>query len=151
MIYSIGQVISSVALMLGTEWPGVPVYGSPTAATHFPCFFVFLMPSTTADQIDKVDRRDISLDVVYVQQRDLPDAEAALWEIADRLDQILDVVWYTDGTEGTEMIPLHTQDRTYSIEDQELHYKLRIPARVYQLVAEVLMQTMEENNVEVEG
>jgi hypothetical protein len=46
MIYSIGQVISSVALMLGTEWPGVPVYGSPTAATRFPCFFVFLMPST---------------------------------------------------------------------------------------------------------
>ena len=151
MIYSIGQVISSVALMLGTEWPGVPVYGSPTAATRFPCFFVFLMPSTISDQIDKVDRRDISLDVVYVQQRDLPDAEAALWEIADQLDQILDVVWYTDGTEGTEMIPLHTQDRTYSIEDQELHYKLRIPARVHRPITEVLMQTMEENNVEVEG
>jgi hypothetical protein len=151
MIYSIGQVISSVALMLDAEWPGVPVYGSPTAATRFPCFFVFLMPSTISDQIDKVDRRDISLDVVYVQQRDLPDAEAALWEIADRLDQILDVVWYTDGTEGTEMIPLHTQDRTYSIEDQELHYKLRIPARVHRPITEVLMQTMEENNVEVEG
>jgi len=151
MIYSIGRVISSVALMLGTKWPGVPVYGSPTAATHFPCFFIFLMPSTISDQVDKVDRRDISLDVVYVQQRDLPDAEAALWEIADQLDQLLDVVWYTDGTEDTESIPLHTQDRTYSIEDQELHYKLRIPARVHQPVVEVLMQTMEENNVEVEG
>lgn len=151
MIYSIGRVISSVALMLGTEWPGVPVYGSPTASTHFPCFFIFLMPSTISDQVDKVDRRDISLDVVYVQQRDLPDAEAALWEIADQLDQLLDVVWYTDGTEDTESIPLHTQDRTYSIEDQELHYKLRIPARVHQPVVEVLMQTMEENNVEVEG
>ena len=150
MTYSIGRVISSVALMLGTEWPGVPVYGSPTAATHFPCFFIFLMPSTISDQVDKVDRRDISLDVVYVQQRDLPDAEAALWEIADQLDQLLDVVWYTDGTEDTESIPLHTQDRTYSIEDQELHYKLRIPARVHQPVVEVLMQTMEENNVEVE-
>lgn len=151
MIYSIGRVISSVALMLGTEWPGVPVYGSPTAAAHFPCFFIFLMPSTISDQVDKVDRRDISLDVVYVQQRDLPDAEAALWEIADQLDQLLDVVWYTDGTEDAESIPLHTQDRTYSIEDQELHYKLRIPARVHQPVLEVLMQTMEENNVEVEG
>ena len=143
MIYSIGQVISSVALMLGTEWPGVPVYGSPTAATHFPCFFVFLMPSTISDQIDKVDRRDISLDVVYVQQRDLPDAEAALWEIADQLDQLLDVVWYTDGTEDTESIPLHTQDRTYSIEDQELHYKIKIIARVSRPYTPNPMQTEE--------
>lgn len=150
MIYSIGQVISSVALMLGTEWPGVPVYGSPTAATHFPCFFVFLMPSTISDQIDKVDRRDISLDVVYVQQRDLPDAEAALWEIADQLDQLLDVVWYTDGTEDTESIPLHTQDRTYSIEDQELHYRLRISQRVSRPVEHIPMQT-EETDVQVKS
>ena len=60
------------------------------------------------------------------------------------------MVWYTDGTEGTEMIPLHTQDRTYSIEDQELHYRLRISQRVSRPVEHIPMQT-EETDVQVKS
>lgn len=147
MIYSVEYIVQSIAAMLASVYPDVPVYDANTMqGAEYPCFFVFLMPSNINDQIDGIDMREIAFDVVYVQERNAPNANARIYGIADTLDELFDTVQYTD---GTDTIPLHTHDRSYSIEDQELHYKLTLRQRVGKPRSEPLIMTM-ENNVYVE-
>lgn len=147
MIYSIDNLIESIAAQLKSEYPALPVYDSYTLqGCKFPCFFVFLTPSSISDQIDRRDKRELNFDVVYVQERNAPNAYGTLYTVADTLDELLDTVTYTDGEES---IPLHTHERNYSIDDQELHYKFRIIARVSRPISPILMQTLEEDNVRI--
>lgn len=141
MIYTIENLIQSIAAQLKTVYPALPVYDTFTLqGNEYPCFFVFLMPSNISDQIDGVDKREIFFDVVYVQQRNITNAYADLYSVADTLDDLLDVVNYTaDG----ETVPLHTHERNYSIDDQELHYKFKIIARVSRPYTPNPMQTEE--------
>lgn len=146
MNYSIQNMVESIATMLNGQFPDIPVYASPNQqGTKYPCFFVFLMPSDITDQIDRHELRSLNFDVIYVQQRNIPNANEDIHAVADALDELFDMVQYTDGT-GT--VPLHTHDRTYSIDDQELHYKLRVSQRVSTPVEHNPMMT-EETNVEV--
>ena len=147
MIFSIDNLIESIAAQLKTEYPALPVYDSYTLqGCKFPCFFVFLTPSNIYDQIDAYDKRELNFDVVYVQERNAPNAYGTLYTVADTLDELLDTVTYTDGEES---IPLHTHERNYSIDDQELHYKFRVIARVSRQASPILMQTLEEDNVRI--
>jgi hypothetical protein len=141
MTYTIENLIQSIAAQLKTVYPALPVYDTFTLqGNEYPCFFVFLMPSNISDQIDGVDKREIFFDVVYVQQRNITNAYADLYSVADTLDELLDVVNYTaDG----ETVPLHTHERNYSIDDQELHYKFKIIARVSRPYTPNPMQTEE--------
>ena len=141
MTYTIENLIQSIAAQLKTVYPALPVYDTFTLqGNEYPCFFVFLMPSNISDQIDGVDKREIFFDIVYVQQRNITNAYADLYSVADTLDELLDVVNYTaDG----ETVPLHTHERNYSIDDQELHYKIKIIARVSRPYTPNPMQTEE--------
>lgn len=147
--FTINNLITSVAAQLKERWPGLPVYDSRTPqGTRYPCFYVHLMPSGILDQIDGIEMRNVALDVIYVQQRNIVNADAELLEIADALDELLDYIQYTD---GGEPVPLHTHDRTYSIEDQELHYKLEVRQRVGHARNNIKIQQVEECNVEIES
>ena len=141
MTYTIENLIQSIAAQLKTVYPALPVYDTFTLqGNEYPWFFVFLMPSNISDQIDGVDKREIFFDIVYVQQRNITNAYADLYSVADTLDELLDVVNYTaDG----ETVPLHTHERNYSIDDQELHYKFKIIARVSRPYTPNPMQTEE--------
>ena len=150
MIYTINNLVQSVAGVLAASFPGVPVHDSPTQQkSGYPCFYIFLRPSDIRDQLSARDMRNISLDVVYVQERNAPDANAELYSVAETLDELLDVVPYSDGS-GEDPVPLHTHERDYSIEDQELHYRLRISQRVLKPVEHIPMQT-EETDVQVKS
>ena len=146
MTYTVRGLINSIASQLVGAFPDVPVYDSPTQqGTSYPCFFVFLMPSTITDQIDIREKRDLAFDIVFVQARNTPNAYAQIHGIADTLDELMGTVEYTvDG----ETVPLHTHERTWSIEDQELHYKLHIKQRVHQAVQHNPMR-VEETDVEI--
>lgn len=139
MTYKIENLIESIAAQLKSVWADLPVYDSYTLQGAVrPCFFVFLMPSNIADQIDKVEKRETFFDIVYVQDRNAPDAYGTLYDVADQLDELLDVINYNaDG----ETIPLHTHERNCSIDDQELHYKIKILARVSRPYTPNMMQT----------
>ena len=81
---------------------------------------------------------------MFVQARNTPNAYAQIHSVADDLDVLMDTVEYTaDG----ETVPLHTHEREWSIEDQELHYKLHIKQRVAKERRRNPMQS-EETNVE---
>lgn len=150
MIYSIDYLIRSVAAQLATAFPGTPVHDSPTQQkSGYPCFYIFLRPSDIRDQLSACDMRNVSLDVVYVQERNATDANVELYRVAETLDELLDVVPYSDGS-GEDPVPLHTHERDYSIEDQELHYRLRISQRVSKPVEHIPMQT-EETDVQVKS
>lgn len=149
MTFTVQNIISSVAYCLQELYPGIPVYDSPTIDTDFPCFYVFLMNPGISDDIIPYAKREIPLDIVYVQQRNVPNANQAIHAVAETLDEALDMLTYTDGSEE-DPVPLHTYNRSWSIEDQELHYKITLRQRVTLPRSDVLMQTLEEANVEVE-
>ena len=150
MIYSIEYLIRSVAARLRSAFPGVDIHDSPTQQkSGYPCFYIFLRPSDIRDQLSARDMRNVSLDVVYVQERNIPGANVALYSVAETLDEILDTVPYSDGS-GEDPVPLHTHERDYSIDDQELHYRLRISQRVSRPVEHIPMQT-EETDVQVKS
>lgn len=150
MIYSIEYLIQSVAGALRSAFPGVDIHDSPTQQkSGYSCFYIFLRPSDIRDQLSARDMRDVSLDVVYVQERNAPDANTELYRVAETLDELLDVVPYSDGS-GDDPVLLHTHERDYSIDDQELHYRLRISQRVSKPVEHIPMQT-EETDVQVKS
>ena len=151
MIFTIHNIINSIAGTLRAKWSDIPVYESTNQqGTDYPCFFVFLIPSNIRDQIDQIEMRNLSFDVVYVQERNSVNGEAELYEIADALDDILDMITYSDGSKE-DPVPLHTHDREYSIEDQELHYQITIKQRVFRGPIDHVYMKTEETNVEVES
>ena len=150
MIYTLNNIISSVAQMLRDHWPETTVYDARTMqGTRYPCFFIQLMPSSIEDGIAGRDMRRVSLDVVYVQQRNIPDANARLYDVADELDELLDMINYTDGAGNTAL--LHTNDRENTIEDQELHHKFTLSNRVQiDRPANIKIEQVEEFNTYVQ-
>lgn len=148
MTFTIENLIRSIAAQLKTAYPYCPVYASPNQqGTEYPCFFVFVIPTSgISDQLSGRSKRDIELDVVYVQERNSADANMELYGVAEMLDELLDTVSYKD---GSETVPLHTHDRTYDIEDMELHYHLRVTQRVALNRVEIPMQVLEETDVEI--
>ena len=149
MTFTIENIIQSIAEQLKTSYPYCPVYASPNQqGTEYPCFFVFVVPTSgISDQLSGRSKRDIELDVVYVQERNSADANMELYGVAEMLDELLDMVSYKE--DGAETVPLHTHDRTYDIEDMELHYHLRIVQRVALNRVEIPMQILESENVEI--
>ena len=146
MIFSLHHVIDSLAGMLTGAYPDYPVYDSPNQqGTSFPCFFLFFMPSTIEEHVGNHYFRDLGVDLVFVQQRNLVNGNRKIHEIAEFLDRNLDPFPYTDGS--GESLPVPVQDQQWSIEDEELHYQFHIRTRILVEETENLMQEMEENNV----
>lgn len=146
MIFSLHHVINSLAELLSEGYPEYPVYDSPNQqGTSFPCFFIFYMPSTIEDQIGNRYLRDLGVDIVFVQQRNLANGNQKIHEIADFLDRNLDPFPYTDGSGKSVPVPVY--DQQWNIEDEELHYQFHIRTRILVEETENLMQEMEENNV----
>lgn len=148
MIFTIKNVLDSLAGILKAEYPNYPVYTSPNQqGTEFPCFFLFLMPSTIEDHIDDRFFRDLGIDLVFVQERNIINSNEQIQEIQDFLDYTLETFPYSDGTGETVLI--HTYERQASSEDQELHYQFHIRQRV-SIPREIhTMQSLEETNVRV--
>ena len=98
MIFSLHHVIDSLAGMLTGAYPDYPVYDSPNQqGTSFPCFFLFFMPSTIEEHVGNHYFRDLGVDLVFVQQRNLVNGNRKIHEIAEFLDRNLDPFPYTDG------------------------------------------------------
>ena len=148
MTFTIDHVMNSLAGVLKAQYPDCPVYTSPNQqGTHFPCFFIFLMPSTVTAEVDERFYRDLGIDIVFVQERNVANGNAAIQSIQDYLDYSLETFPYTDGS--GDIVPLHTYERQASVEDQEMHYQFHIRQRVSIPRTVNPMQEMEENNVSI--
>lgn len=148
MIFTLEHVVNSLAGVLKAGYPEYPIYDSPTQqGADFPCFFIFFMPSTIEGEIGDYFYRDLGIDIVFVQERNIPNANAQLHAIADFLDTALDPFPYSDG--GGETAYIHTYERQWQSEDQELHYQFHIKQRVSVPRNMNFMQTLEEEHVNI--
>ena len=145
MTFTIANLMDSIAGVLKAGYPDCPVYLGPNQqGTDYPCFFIFLMPSTIMDEPGGRYFRDLGLDVVYVQERNAVGGNKEIQAVQEYLDEHLLLFDYSDGA-GT--VPLHTYERQASTEDQELHYKFHIRQRVSLPTEPNPMQLLEENDV----
>ena len=72
MIFALENILNSLAAVLKEKYPQHPVYFSPNQqGTDFPCFFIFFMPSTIEGQPGRRFIRDLGIDIVFVQQRNM--------------------------------------------------------------------------------
>lgn len=148
MTFTIAYIINSIAGVLRKGYPDYQVYDSPNQqGTDFPCFFIFLMPSTIAAEVDGRFYRDLGIEVIFVQQRNIVNGNAEIQAIQEYLDENLEMFRYTDGS--GESVLLHTYERQATTEDDELHYQFHIRQRVAVPREPNPMMTMEENNVSV--
>ena len=146
MTFTIDNVLDSLAGVLKARYPDYPVYASPNQqGTIYPCFFVFLMPSTMAEEVNDRARRDLGIDVVFVQERNLVNGYDGIHAVQEYLDYALETFQYADGS--GETVPIHTFERQASVEDDELHYQFHIRQRVSYPRTPNTMKEMEENNV----
>lgn len=150
MTFTIANIINSIAGVLREGYPDYPVYDSPNQqGTDFPCFFIFLMPSTISAEVDGRFYRDLGIEVIFVQQRNIVNGNAEIQAIQEYLDENLELFQYSDGS--GEPVLLHTYERQATTEDDELHYQFHIRQRVSVPREPNPMMTMEENNVSVKA
>ena len=88
--------------------------------------------------------RDLGIDIVFVQQRNLVNGNVRIHAIAQYLDETLELFPYSDGSSDPVMI--RTFERQWKNEDMELHYQFHIRQRVALPRENMLMREMEENH-----
>lgn len=148
MTFSLENMIDSLGGVLKARYPEYPVYASPNQqGTEAPCFFIFFMPSTIEGQIGNRFMRDLGIDIVFLQQRNIVDENARIHAIAQYLDEVLELFSYTDGSGARALV--RTFERQWKIEDQELHYQFHIRQRVSLPEKHTLMKEMEETNASI--
>lgn len=124
MIFTLENIVNSIAGVLIDYYPEVTVYSNQNQqGTKAPCFFVFFMPSEIKNRIGSRFIRDIGVDIVYLTERNTPDAIDLMTEVADTLDNVLELLPYTDGKETQK---IRTFDREWKTIDGELHYQFHL-------------------------
>lgn len=124
MIFTLAQLLNSIAGALKENYPDIQVYSNPSQqGTDVPCFFIFFMPTETENRMGRRYMRNIGIDVVYLVERNDPDAHDQLVSVADQLDFTLEFIPYEAGK-------LRTYEREWKIDDGELHYQFSVKAIV---------------------
>lgn len=121
MIFSLNFLTKSLADFLSTAFPSASFYVDPNQqGTKTPCFFVQQRFAQAEDKIGGMALRKIGCDLVYLLDYNLPDLQRQYQTAADTLDEYLDVFTYSDG-ESTTL--LRCENRSWTIQVDELHYK----------------------------
>lgn len=150
MNFTVENVLQSISSFLLSQFPDYPVYASQApVVVKLPCFFLSLMPSSIDTEIDARFLREISVDIVFLQERNILNRTALIMAVVESLDYNLDFLTYADGAGQT--VPLVCLDRNWQMEDGDLHYQITLKQRVARPATPILMQTMEANNVTEKG
>lgn len=148
MTYTMQMVVEAIAAAL--EPLKYPVYASAIQqAVELPCFFIALMPSTSASEIDDRNMTTIGLDIVFLQRPDIPNATDQIFAVVDHLNANLEFITLTDSDEETALI--HTYNRRYHLEEMDLHYQLDVKLRGSIPRDENYLKTLEELNYEIKA
>lgn len=148
MTFTLNHILDSLAGVLREKYPDYPVYDSPNQqGTKYPCFFVFFMLSEIDAQIDNRFLRDLGIDIVFVQQRNIVNGNAEILAVTEYLDEVLERFPYSDG--NGNVTPVRTFERQWQNEDGELHYKFHIRERVFISRQETPMEVLEEDRTYV--
>lgn len=145
MIYTLSHLIDSIAGVLVPL--GYPIYASQTQqGVETPCFFITLMPSDISGETFGRYLNSVSLDIVFLQEPNIPNATDQIYSVLDFLNENLDMFVYSDGTDSGY---LRCLDRNYHLEEMDLHYQITVKTRTYVDVNEPLLLHLEDLTYEI--
>ena len=150
MIYTINNVIGSVATLLNSGFPDYNVYASavPQGVTT-PCFFISFMPSSSRSQVDARYYNELNLDIVFLMEPNEINVTETVMGVVEYLDEHLEIFPYYEDFEDDPSGVMHSYDRNWHLEDMDLHYQLTIKSRGHFEVTETLMQKLEDISYEI--
>lgn len=145
MNFTVATMAKSLAAYLSPVFPGVSFYEDPNQqGTHIPCMFLQQRYSYLESQLGGRWLRRIGLDLVYLEDYNLPNLQSLYQTAAEKLDTALETFEYNDG-ESNGKVLIRTYDRQWNIEPDELHYKFEIKELVTPpKEKEVKMQDIED-------
>ena len=139
MEYNITTLLEGLAQVLSTL--GYDIYiSNRQQGVKTPCFFISLMPSTSQKQLGRSYFQQLALDVVFLQDPNIVNATDGIYSVIQFMDENLELIPYVDGEdEGV----VHTYDRSYQLQEMDLHYHLTFKNRVYIEEDNPLMKSLE--------
>lgn len=139
MEYNIATLLEGLAQVLSTL--GYDIYiSNRQQGVKTPCFFISLMPSTSQKQLGRSYFQQLALDVVFLQDPNIVNATDGIYSVIQFMDENLELIPYVDGEdEGV----VHIYDRSYQLQEMDLHYHLTFKNRVYIEEDNPLMKSLE--------
>ena len=160
MNFTITTLAASLANQLAAVLPAVTFLEDPAqqSESDMPCMF---LQSRGGDTVRRVHaggghwERTVRLDLTYLDRYNLPDLQQRYSAVAEALDEALDVIRYADTLPTEELptpptVPLHTYERSCSIDLDALHYRFELRVRVEKPESGELMLTL-ESNIHIKG
>ena len=139
MEYNIATLLEGLAQVLSTL--GYDIYiSNRQQGVKTPCFFISLMPSTSQKQLGRSYFQQLALDVVFLQDPNIVNATDGIYAVIQFMDENLELIPYVDGEEEGLV---HTYDRSYQLQEMDLHYHLTFKNRVYIEESNPLMKSLE--------
>ena len=136
---SLELISQALGGVLSAEFPESTVYDNPNQQnTSLPAFFINFMPgSGIAKQIGNRYMRTLRIDLVYLEDYNLPDLYDRYKHAAELLDEKLELIKYNCSYEDPDtgglvelQCLLRTFDRQWRVELSALHYEFRMELRV---------------------
>lgn len=147
MTFTLEQVALSLAGYLALEFPGVHFYEDPNQqGTETPCMFLQQRRSEIKLRAGTRFLRKIGLDLVYLEDYNLPNLQQLYLSAAETLDQVMETFPYTDGSASAL---LRTYRREWNIELDALHYKFDLEVWAVPQEPFVPMQKMEYHELAI--
>lgn len=139
----------SLADCLAPSLPGVTFYDDPNQqGTKLPAMFLQRTRANIDLKMGGRFLRRLGLDLVYLVDYNQVDMDDQYTRAADILDERLETFPYSDG-EGGQSVLLRTHERSWSLQDDALHYKFDLKIWVTPKEDEVLMGAIQSYTEEV--
>lgn len=127
MNLTVSTVAQSLAAYLATYFPGVTFYENPNQqGTQAPCFFLQIRYSNINLAQGGRWLRVLGLDLVYLQDYNLPNLQQLYEAAAEQLDLVMETFPYADGVSTDGPALLRTYDREWRIDLDALHYQFEL-------------------------
>ena len=139
MEYSISALLQGLASVLSELEYDIYI-SNRQQGVKTPCFFISMMPSSSRKELGRTYFNELALDVVFLQDPNIIDAMDGIYTVIQFMDENLELIPYDDGEEEG---CVHTYDRSYQIQDKDLHYHLTFKNRVYLASNDPLMASLE--------
>lgn len=149
MIFTMQGLTRSLADYLAPSLPGVTFYDNPNQqGTRPPAMFLQRTRAKTTPRMGGRSLLQQSLDLVYLVDYNQVDMDDQYTRAAGILDERLETFPYSDG-EGGKSVLLRTHERSWSIQDDALHYKFDLKIWVTPKEDEALMGAIQSYTEEV--
>lgn len=144
MNLTVSTISKSLADYLAPILPGAAMHEDPNQqGSQPPCMFLQVRYGRLTKETSGYWIRRLGLDLVFLLDYNLPDLQQRYQTAGEALDLALETFPYSDGGAGAEPVLLHTFDREWNVDLNELHYKFELRERVNIPEQFVKMQTMD--------